>query len=142
MIIASFSVYSLNFITTAVSKEATNKSCMKKLLILASVFVCTAGAVSAQDSTGQKMNKMDHGKMDHKMKDCVMMKDGKMMVMKDGQKTEMTEDMTLTNGTTVMKDGSVKTSDGKTMTLKNGDWVDMDGKMGSKMSKDKMKSKM
>jgi hypothetical protein len=109
---------------------------MKKLMILAFAFVCTAGAVSAQDSTGQKMHKMG----DHKMKDCVMMKDGKVMVMKNGQKSELTEDMTLSNGTTVTKDGTVKTSDGKTMMLKDGEWVGMDGKMG-KMGKMKMKEK-
>lgn len=99
---------------------------MKKVLILALAFACTAGAVSAQDSLGHKMHKMG----DHKMKDCVMMKDGKVMVMKDGQKSELTDDMTLSNGTTVMKDGTVKTSDGQTMMLKDGDWVGMDGKMG------------
>ncbi len=105
-------------------------------MILAVAFVCTVGAVSAQDTSGHKMHKMG----DHKMKDCVMMKDGKVMVMKDGQKSELTDDMTLSNGTTVMKDGSVKTSDGKTMMLKDGDCVWMDGKMG-KMDKMKMKAK-
>lgn len=109
---------------------------MKKVIILALAFVCTAGAVSAQDSMSHKMHKMGG----HKMKDCVMMKDGKVMVMKDGQKSELTDDMTLSNGTTVMKDGTVKTSDGKTMMLKDGDWVGMDGAMG-KMGKMKMKDK-
>ena len=112
---------------------------MKKVLFLALAVVCTAGVVSAQDTSGHKMHKMDHGNMDHKMKDCVMMKDGKMMVMKDGQHTELSEDMTLGNGTMVMKDGSVKMSDGTTKMLKNGDWLDMDGKMGTM---DKMKMKM
>src|SRR5438128_6980118 len=103
------------------SRTATNISCMKKLMILAFAFVCTAGAVSAQDSMSHKMHKMG----DHKMKDCVMMHDGKVMVMKDGQHSELTDDLTLSNGTTVTKDGTVKTSDGKTTMLKDGDYVEM-----------------
>jgi hypothetical protein len=63
------------------------------------------------------------------MKDCVMMKDGKMMVMKLGEKMELTESMTLDNGSTVTPDGTVKTKEGKSITLKNGDAIYMDGKM-------------
>src|SRR6478735_5005883 len=100
----TYTVFFKLLIITAVPGTSNKHSCMKKLLILAFVFICTAGAVSAQDTTGHKMHKM------HQMKDCVMMKDGKVMVMKDGQKSELTEDMTLSNGTVVMKDGSVKTS--------------------------------
>jgi len=110
---------------------------MKKLFFLAFAFVCTAGAVSAQDSASHKMHKMG----DHKMKDCVMMKDGKVMVMKGGETSELTEDMALSNGATVMKDGTVKNPDGKTWMMKDGDWVGLDGKMGHKMKMkgDKMK---
>lgn len=115
---------------------------MKKFLFLAFAFVCTAGAVSAQDSASHHMHGAAHHKMggDHMMKDCVMMKDGKVMVMKHGQHSELTEDLTLDNGTMVMKDGTVKTSDGKTMMLKDGEWIGMDGKMGKPMGK--MKGKM
>jgi hypothetical protein len=58
-------------------------SAMKKLLLIAIACLVSLG-VFAQDSTG-KMNKM-HGKM----KDCVMMKDGKMMTVKDGKWMNMT----------------------------------------------------
>jgi hypothetical protein len=132
-----YTVFFKKFCNHCCSLNRNKQSCMKKLMILALAFVCTAGVVSAQDTSGHKMHKMG----DHKMKDCVMMKDGKVMVMKDGQKSELTDDMTLSNGTTVMKDGTVKTSDGKTMMLKNGDWVGMDGQMG-KMGKMKGKDKM
>ena len=59
---------------------------MKKLLILAVAFTLSLGAF-AQDTTHKKMDKH----MDHKMgmkKDCVMMEDGKMMVMKEGKVVE------------------------------------------------------
>ena len=103
---------------------------MKKITILFATLLLSAG-IFAQD---QKMDNMDH-----KMKDCVMMKDGKMMAMKDGKTMEMDHDMTMTNGTMVMKDGSVKMSNGKTMKMKDGECMYMDGKM-KKMKMDKMKS--
>lgn len=106
---------------------------MKKLLILsASLFLMTATATFAQAPTDTAMH---HGGM-HKMKDCVAMKGGKMWVMKGGQKSEMTQTMTMGNGTVVMADGTVKNADGKTWMLKDGQMVDMDGKV---KSKDKMK---
>ena len=70
-------------------------------------------------------------KMNHKMKDCVMMKDGKMMVTKDGKTMAMDQTMTMRNGTTVMSDGTVKMKNGTTKMLKDGDCVYMDGKMTS-----------
>jgi hypothetical protein len=100
----------------------------------------TAG-VFAQEKT----NKMEDKKMaSHKMKDCVMMEDGKMVVMKDGQTMPMDKDMTMKNGVTVMTDGNVKWKNGKTTMLKEGQYVTMDGKMAmmhmGKMSKSKKKS--
>jgi hypothetical protein len=109
---------------------------MKSIIFLAIAFVLGTTTVSAQE---KKMEKMDQ--KEHKMKDCLMMKDKKMMVCKGGNTTEMTEDMTLTNGTMVMKDGSVKTKDGKMMKLNEGDCIMMDGKIKKKMS-GKMDHKM
>jgi hypothetical protein len=83
-----------------------------------------------------------------KMKDCMMMKDGKMMVVKDGKTMSMNMDMTLGNGTMVMKDGTVKMKDGSTQMLKEGQYIDKNGKVGmmkmdkmgdGKMGADKMK---
>ena len=54
-----------------------------------------------------------------KMKDCVMMKDGKMMVMKGGMSMMMMGDSTFKNGTMVMKDGTVKMKDGTSLVSKN-----------------------
>ena len=44
------------------------------------------------------------------------------------------KDMTMSNGTMVMMDGTVKMKDGKTMMMKEGDKMTMDGKM-TKMKK-------
>jgi hypothetical protein len=95
---------------------------MKKLLILIATMALSAGAF-AQEKMDDKM-KMDI-KQDH-----IMMMDGKMQVKKNGKTTLMVKDMTLSNGTKVMKDGTMKTKTGETMVMKEGDVVYMDGKMG------------
>jgi hypothetical protein len=73
---------------------------------------CLAGAVTAADMSG------------------VMMKDGKMMMMKEGKATgPMDSEMSMSNGTTVMADGTVKMKDGKAMHMRDGQMMMMDGKM-------------
>jgi hypothetical protein len=127
---------------------------MKKIFVLMVASTLSIG-LFAQTGKDKKMDKMEHsGKMDkmdkmdhagmgtmHKgMRDCVMMEDGKMMVMKGGKTMQMDKEMTLQNGTMVMSDGSVKMKNGKTAMLKNGDCVYMNGKMSKMdMKKDKMK---
>jgi hypothetical protein len=69
------------------------------------------------------------------MKDCCMMKDGKMMVMKDGKTMPMDKDMTMKNGTICMTNGECTMKDGSKMMMKNGDCMEMSGKMCT----DKMK---
>lgn len=64
-----------------------------------------------------------------KMKDCCMMKDGKMMQMKGGKMMDMKKDMTMKNGTLCMTTGDCTMKDGTKMKMQNGDCMDMDGKM-------------
>ena len=65
--------------------------------------------------------------------DGVMMKDGKMMVMKDGKATEpMTQDVTMTDGKKVTSDGTITT----TSRMKDGQMMTMDGKMKMTAKKD------
>ena len=60
----------------------------------------------------------------------VMMKEGKMMIMKDGLATgPMDHEMTTTNGHKVMPDGTMKMPDGKEMRMQEGQMMTMDGKM-------------
>lgn len=107
---------------------------MKQLLIIAITFLCTL-SVKAQDKMNSKMgSKMEHSQQ----KDCVMMKDGKMMQMKGGKTAMMEQDMELSNGAMVMVDGTMKMKDGKMMKLKEGDCVMMDGKMTQMGMKKKM----
>lgn len=71
-----------------------------------------------------------------KMKDCCMMKDGKMMCMKAGKTMPMEKDMTMKNGTKCMTSGECIMKDGKKMQMKEGECIDMSGKMNqcSKMN--------
>eukprot|EP01035_Chromulina_nebulosa_P046622 gene46622-63154_t len=91
---------------------------------------CTT-AVFAQDST-TKTHKAMKGKM---MKDGVKMKEGKLWVIKNGEKSELAQDLTLDDGTVVMADGTVKMKDGMSKTMSDGDFVGMDGKWTKKMDK-------
>ena len=115
---------------------------MKKILVL---FFASAISLGTFAQANQKMDKMDKMKSEKmaKMKDGVMMKDGKMMVCKKGETMPMTEDMKMGNGTMVMKDGTVKTKDGKTMMMKDGEMIDKNGKISmmkmDEMEGDKMK---
>ena len=63
------------------------------------------------------------------IKDCCMMKGGKMMVMKDGVFMPMEKEMTMKNGTVCMTNGECTMKDGSKMIMKNGDCMDMSGKM-------------
>ena len=78
------------------------------------------------------------------MKDCCMMKDGKMMVMKDGKTMPMEKDMTMKNGTKCMTTGECTMKNGKKMMMKEGDCMEMSGKMGkcSMMNKSMKSSSM
>ena len=63
--------------------------------------------------------------------DGVMMKDGKMMMMKNGKATEpMAQNVTMTNGQKVAPDGTI------TAHMKEGQMMTMDGKMKMSSKKD------
>jgi hypothetical protein len=62
--------------------------------------------------------------------DGVMMQNGKMMMMKAGKAAgPMMSDITMSNGTKVMTDGSMTLSDGTRAQLKDGQMMMMDGKI-------------
>ena len=65
------------------------------------------------------------------MKDCCMMKDGKMMVVKDGKVMTMVSDMTMKNGTVCMVNGECMMKDGRTMMMKEGECMDMSGNLNN-----------
>lgn len=100
---------------------------MKNLTLLLATILISLGAFAQGNMATMKTTSATMSV--DKMKDCCWMKDGKMWMMKDGKTMPMTKEMTLTNGTTVMANGTVKMKNGKTMTMKNGDKMDMNGNM-------------
>ena len=65
----------------------------------------------------------------HAMVDHVMMKKGKMMIVKGGKSAPMETEMTLSDGSKVMTDGTMVHKDGTKMKLEDGQMLGMDGKM-------------
>jgi hypothetical protein len=107
---------------------------MKKLMLtIVAAALVSIGTANAQTETTTKTKAKgemkDQPMQSNALRDGVMMQNGKLIVMKEGQASVMAEDMTLSNGAIVMKDGSVKMKDGSTMMLKNGDQLDMMGTM-------------
>ena len=100
---------------------------MKKLILLLVAMTFSFG-VYAQE---REMPAKTH----------IMMKDGKMWVMKDGKSSAMDGDLTLNEGTIVSASGKVTMKDGSTKTLENGDAIDMDGVISKQGMIKKEKSK-
>jgi hypothetical protein len=115
---------------------------MKKLIMCLLVAGTFTTAAIAQDSTKSvstntdKTNKDRTGKT-NQLKDYVVMKDGKMVQVNQSGTTALTKDLTLSNGTVVNVDGTVKSSDGTLLKLKDGEAVDMEGKLITKKDMDK-----
>jgi len=84
------------------------------LIMMAACFATTN--LSAQ--TGPK-----------KMKECCMMKDGKMMHHKDGKTMPMEKDMTMANGTKCMTNGECIMKNGEKKMMKEGECMDTKGTM-------------
>lgn len=59
--------------------------------------------------------------------DHVVMKDGRIVVVRDGQAEDLTRTLTFLNGTSVTPDGYYSYSDGRRTRLNNGEWFQLDG---------------
>ena len=107
---------------------------MKNLIgILAISFMaCSAYSQDSSAKTSDNMTTMSKMK-----KDFFFMKDGKMMATKKGESMAMTNNVHLTNGSSIKIDGTIEMPDGSTKMLKEGQYIDIDGKIG--MTKNKPK---
>ena len=97
------------------------------LLLIAFAISFSASAQTNMDTTHPRTHhKYSKTNMNHER---YFMKDGKLMSDKNGTKTDVTNDVTLSNGTTITTDGKVTWKNGKTQTLQNGEMIDMNGKI-------------
>ncbi len=112
---------------------------MKKVILVFAALAFTAGAYTQTGSTNKqqnprKMNKTEHQNVHHhrgeKMHpDGVMMQDGKILKVENGQMTTLDHDMTMSNGTNIFIDGRYTDQDGTRSTLKEGQHIDMEGNL-------------
>ncbi len=58
-----------------------------------------------------------------KLSDRVVMKEGQMMLVKNGEEMKMEKDVTLPSGTVITTDGTVKKKDGSEVKLKDGQYI-------------------
>ncbi|MCP9749878.1 hypothetical protein EGI32_02705 [Ferruginibacter sp. HRS2-29] len=93
------------------------------------MMLCAIGY--AQDTPVKKMNNQPpvttSPKMQAQQPDQIVMKDGRLVVFKNGKESDMKEDVIFGNGTVVTMDGTVKTKEGKTYRLNNGESIDANG---------------
>jgi hypothetical protein len=105
---------------------------MKKLLTIIALCMLTTGIATAQTTTTHSDPEnaaiaSEEGKCDKK--NCCMMKDGKMIYMKDGKEMPLEKEMVMKNGTKCMPDGTCIDKNGKKISMKNGQCCDANGKM-------------
>lgn len=129
---------------------------MKKIILVLVAIAITAGVYAQAGSTNQKtspqeLNKNENQNLQSNPQDLnrnqqqnerinpttgmshpdgVMMQNGKLVKVKNGQTTILKDDdMTFSNGTKIKTDGTYTTKEGTKMTLKEGEHMDMSGKM-------------
>jgi hypothetical protein len=98
-------------------------------ILALSLLIGLGSAAQAQTPAKPMTHKPGQMKADGMTHDCVVMKDGKMMMMQGGKTMPMTQEMTMTDGTKCMTDGTCVKKDGTKMTMTNGQCMMMDGSM-------------
>ena len=107
---------------------------MKKVFVFICASILSVGIASAQENNAKAVPSKPTAKkeaMSSKcdMKNCCMMKAGKMMCIMDGKEMAMEKEMTMKNGMKCMPDGTCMGKDGKKMKMKDGQCCDMSGNM-------------
>jgi len=97
-------------------------------------------AASLQDPARQLQKGKEVRKMEMQP-DMVMMKKGKMMMMRHGEMKTMEMVVTMSNGSRVAMDGTITMPDGTTRMMMDGEAMTMDGEMTT-MEDMKMKGDM
>ncbi|MES2285117.1 MAG: DUF6799 domain-containing protein [Bacteroidota bacterium] len=106
---------------------------MKSSIILITVFIFSLNASSQIKDTTRNYEHEKNGKY------CAILKDGVMVLMKDG--VSPTVAVILRDGSKVTIDGNVLRSDGINITLKNGECINMNGDIEIMMVKNPKQKK-
>ena len=112
---------------------------MKKIILVFAAIAFSAGVYAQTDSAYRHMNQrnMHQNQNQHRQTnpldkihpDGVMMQNGKIMKVENGQLTLLDREMTLSNGTRIMSDGTFIKTDGTRLMLKEGQHIDKEGNL-------------
>ena len=102
---------------------------------LAMAGLCLAVFLLSGTAKAQTKSKLDVSVI----KDCVMMTDGKMMQLKNGQLTPIKKPVILANGTKIKRNGKCIFPDGKRIRMVEGNCMDDSGKLDNCAVVDKPK---
>lgn len=98
------------------------------LFVVAIAFCFSASAQVSHNANPPKK----HHQMTHSSHSYYTMQNGKLMMSNNGTMSAVTNDVTLSNGTTISTDGKVTWKNGKTEDLQNGQRIGSNGKIWSK----------
>ena len=115
-------------------KDGENTEVMEDVTLKDGTKVTRAGDVTSADGTTWKLQEGDKISDDgtfraHVITDGILKKDGKIMTVRAGEKTELSSETTLSDGTKVMTDGTVVSKEGKKWSLKDNDAILSDGRV-------------
>lgn len=100
---------------------------MKKIFFTITALIISCGVFAQTESLNTKANPDKTVEQQHRHPNGYMMKDGKLMLVKDGNLTLVQKDITLSNGTIISADGTYLEK-GKTKTkFKDGQHIDFNG---------------
>lgn len=103
---------------------------MKKLIFVCAALALSFGSFAQPDTSKLIIINRDlpaQDQIDMSKVDGCMMKEGKMMVIKDSVMAPMLVETAMSNGTRVMTDGLCRKEDGTEIMMKEGDHIDMAG---------------
>jgi len=117
---------------------------MKKLNLILLILAISFGVYAQSPNGTGRSNSDSIGSTSLNVPDGFVMKDGKTVMVKDGKFSTLKKDITLSDGTVVMTNGSFKKSDGTAAEFKDGDHLDLNGKLttlnNSKANNDRERS--
>ena len=105
---------------------------MKKMLLTIAAILLTCGAFAQTDTQSKTPDQTTKPVKSHRHANGYIMKDGRMMQVKDGNLMLIEKDITLSNGTVIMADGNYMEKGKPKTILRDGEHVDMDGNVTRK----------
>ncbi|MEK6477860.1 DUF6799 domain-containing protein [Catalinimonas sp. 4WD22] len=98
---------------------------MKTIMIICLMVFLTSSVLVAQDRQQDRTQQQDQDRL-HQM-DYLMLQDGQMLHVQDQERSQLREQLRLSNGIVVNPDGTYQLRNGKQKQLRDGQCLAMDG---------------